>query len=131
MFNFFGYLHVAMLAIGPWAYRVLTFFLMYASGLLIYRILELQKWIRNEDRLLIVILFLISPFYAARVALVDFPYTFCLFLFFLGWYLIGKNCLASLACFFLSFNMESLLVFYLLPVLDYFFRENNSGRLPI
>ena len=36
-FNFFGYLHVAMLAIGPWAYRVLTFFLMYASGLLLYR----------------------------------------------------------------------------------------------
>ena len=102
---------------------------MYASRLLVYRILGLQSWIRNEDRLLIVILFLVSPLYAARVALVDFPYTFCLFLFFLGWYLIGKNRLASLSCFFLSFNMESLLVFYLLPVLDYYFRENNSGRL--
>ena len=91
-------------------------------------ILGLQNWIRHEDRLLIVILFLVSPFDAARVALVDFPYTLCLFLFFLGWYLIGKNRIASLACFFLSFNMESLLVFYVLPVLDSFFRENNSGR---
>jgi hypothetical protein len=128
LFNFFGYLHVAMLAIGPWAYRVLTFFLMYASGFLLYRILELHKWIRNEDRLLIVILFLVSPFYAARVALIDFPYSFCLFLFFLGWYFIGKNRVISLACFFLSFNMESLLVFYLLPVVDYFLRENRIAR---
>jgi hypothetical protein len=127
-FNFLGYLHVAMLAIGPWAYRVLTFFLMYASGLFLYRILGPQKWIRDEDRLLIVILFLISPFDAARVALVDFPYTFCLFLFFLGWYLIGKSRVASLVCFLLSFNMQSLLVFYILPVLDNFFRENRFGR---
>ena len=128
-FNFLGYLHVAMLAIGPWAYRVLTFFLMYASGLLLYRILGLQNWIRHEDRLLIVILVLVSPFDAARVALVDFPYTLCLFLFFLGWYLIGKSRLASLACFLVSFNMQSLLVFYILPVLDCFFRESSARRL--
>jgi hypothetical protein len=128
-FNFYGHMHVAMLAMGPWAYKVLTFLLMYASGFLLYCILALQQWIRNEDRLLIVILFLISPFYAARVALVDFPYTVCLFLFFLGWYFIGKNRVASLACFVLSFNMESLLVFYLLPILDYFFRENRFGRI--
>jgi hypothetical protein len=127
-FNFHGHIHVAMLAAGPWAYRVLTFLLMYATGLLLYRILEIQKWIRNEDRLLIVTLFLISPFYAARIALIDFPYTVCLFLFFLGWYFIGRNRVASLACFVLSFCMESLLVFYLLPMLDYYFRERRSGR---
>ena len=128
-FNFFGYVHVALLAIGPWAYRVLTFFLMYASGLLLYGILGLQKWIRDEDRLLIVILFLVAPFDAARIALIDFPYTLCLFLFFLGWALIGKNRVASLACFLLSFNMQSLLVFYILPVLDHFFRESRFQRL--
>lgn len=127
-FNLYGHIHVGMLAVGPWAYKVLTFLLMYATGILLYRILQLQKWIRNEDRLLIVTLFLISPFNIARVALIDFPYTVCLFSFFLGWYFIGKNRVASLACFALSFCMESLLIFYSLPMLDYYFRETRSGR---
>lgn len=127
-FDFFGYIHVAMMALGPWAYKLLTFLLMFATGILLYRILQLHEWIRNEDRLLIVVLFLVSPFNIARVALIDFPYTVCLFLFFLGWYLIGKNRIASLACFALSFCMESLLIFYTLPMLDHYFREHRSGR---
>lgn len=102
-FNFHGYVHVTMLSLGPWAYRLLTFILMYGTGLLFYKILEFQVWIRSEDRLLLVTLFLIFPFNAARVALIDFPYTLCLFLFFLGWYFIGKNRIASLACFAVSF----------------------------
>jgi hypothetical protein len=127
-FNFHGYVHVTMLSLGPWAYRLLTFILMYGTGLLFYKILEFQVWIRSEDRLLLVTLFLIFPFNAARVALIDFPYTLCLFLFFLGWYFIGKNRIASLACFAVSFCMESLLVFYVLPMLDYYLRENRSKR---
>src|ERR1035438_5806560 len=40
-----GYLHIAMLALGPWLYRILTFILMFLSGLLLWKILERDEWI--------------------------------------------------------------------------------------
>lgn len=129
VFNLFGYLHVALLKAGPWIYRVLTFILVLGSGLFLYRLLEAQKWLQRDHVLLIVIMYLIAPLYAARVALIDFPYTLSLFLFFAAWYATGRNRPVALVLFALSFNTQSLLVFYALPIADWYFRENGQWRM--
>ena len=35
MFNIHGHIHANLLKLGPWSYRVFTFILMFASGLLL------------------------------------------------------------------------------------------------
>jgi hypothetical protein len=126
VFAWIGHMHIALLSIGPWAYRILTLLLMFLSGVLLWKVLERQMWIRVEARFAIVLLFLVLPFNWARVALIDFPYTLCYFSFFLGWYLIARNRWLALCFFLISFNTNSLLVFYLLPIADWYFRENDA-----
>ena len=125
MFNLAGYMHNFLLSIGPWFYRFLTFILMFSSGLILYFILLKNKYVNDCERFLIVLLFCILPFYSARVALIDMGYTLCYFLFFFAWLNIEKNRLIALALFFLSFNTNSLLVFYALPFLDSYLRSND------
>lgn len=129
MFNLIGYLHVAMLEVGPWIYKALTFVLMFASGLLLNLILKRHAFITTETRFFIVLLFLVLPFNMARVTLITFPYTLCYFLFFLAWLLMDRFRIVALALFFLSFNTNSLLVFYAAPVLDMLYRSGNWSSL--
>jgi len=123
MFNIFGYIHVVLLAIGPWVYKVLTFLLMLVSGFLLNLVLKRHAGISTETRIFIVLLFLILPVNIARVALIDIPYTLCYFLFFAAWALMDRYRIMALVLFFLSFNTNSLLVFYALPMLDLFYRS--------
>jgi hypothetical protein len=118
LFYLEGYAHVLLLKIGPWIYRVLTFLMMFMAGVFLYDILKKYKEINSEIRFFIVLLFLIFPFYTARVALIDLRYTVCYFLFFYAWYLLFKNRFASMILFFMSFNTQSLLVFYILPMIE-------------
>ena len=127
--NIAGHVHVAMLAIGPWLYRVLTFVLMFASGLLLWQILKRQPWISIDVRYAIVLLFLVLPLNAARAALIAFPGRTGYFLFFLAWYFLGKNRILALGLFFLSFNINSMLVFYALPMAEWYFRDGNRLKL--
>lgn len=129
MFNLTGHLHTLMLGAGLWTYRLLTFVLMFLSGMLLRRILANYGFLPEALRFYIVLLFLILPFNMARVALIDFPYTLCYFLFFLAWYLMERQRVAALALFFLSFNTNSLLAFYLLPVLDAMYRGGYLNSL--
>lgn len=129
MFNLRGYLHFAMLSAGPWLYKIATLVLMFFAGLLLWKIIERHDWINIDARYTIVLLFLVLPFYNARVALIDFPYTLQYFLFFLAWYLLGKNRLLSLGLFFLSFETNSMLVFYSLPIAEWYFRGGNTLNL--
>jgi hypothetical protein len=123
MLNIFAHLHNNFLDVGPWLYRVLTFILMFSVGISLNSILSKHKALDRETRFLIVLLFLIMPFYWARVALIDMPYTICYFLFFLAWSLVDKYRTISSLLFFLSFNTNSLLVFYALPFLDRYYRS--------
>lgn len=123
MFNLAAYMHVYMLKIGPWIYKVLTFLLMFSSGILLNSILKRIAIFSEENRFILVLLFLILPFNMARVALIDFGYSFGLFLFLYAWYLIDRNRILALGLFFLSFNINSLLVFYALPMLDLMYRQ--------
>ncbi|OFW09495.1 MAG: hypothetical protein A3H96_03995 [Acidobacteria bacterium RIFCSPLOWO2_02_FULL_67_36] len=117
-----GYLHIAMLTTGPAGYHILTFVLLFASGVLVWAIVRAIPEVHAIDRSLIAILIVTAPLYSARVALIVFPYTLRLFLFFWAWYLLvtkrrtGSRVL-SFALFALSVNTPSLLVFYLLPCL--------------
>ena len=125
-FNFVGYLHNILLSVGPWFYRVLTFILIFLSGILLWHILKRSELVDETSIFLIVLFYLTTPLYIARVAVIDFPYTLCVFLFYFAWFVQGRFRLLSLALYFLSFNTQSLLVFYTLPMLDYLFRENNK-----
>jgi hypothetical protein len=122
LFYLEGYLHVAMLNIGPWVYKASTFALMFFSGYFLYFILLRHRSISNEMRFFIVLLFLVMPFNLARVALIDFRYTLCYFMFFFAWSLMGRYRILALILFFLSFNTNSLLVFYAVPFFDFFYR---------
>jgi hypothetical protein len=129
MFNLFGRLHVAMLTVGIWPYRVLTFILMLASGLVLNSIIKRHAEIKLETRFLIVLLFLVLPFNIARATAICFPYAVCYFLFFLAWFLMDRFRVLALALFFLSFNVNSLLVFYAVPVLDMLYRKGYLFNL--
>lgn len=128
MFNWAGHLHVSLLGAGVWTYKVLTFALMFLSGVLLHSILTRTGLLSRSSTFFATLLFLVLPFNLARIAAVDFPYTLCYFLFFAGWYLIDRNRLLSLALFFLSFNTNSLLVFYALPALDALYRHGLLAR---
>lgn len=124
--NFIGYLQVTMLAIGPWFYKISTFFLILFTGLSVWKIAKKQSWLTQQEAFYISLFFLITPLYIARVALVDFQYTLSVFLFFLAWSLIGHYRILTLILFFLSFTTQSLLVFYALPIIDWYFRESQT-----
>ncbi len=127
LFYLEGYFHVLLLKIGSWIYRVLTLVLMLCAGLLLNQIIKRNYSVLGaSSRLLVVLLFLVAPLNIARVALVDFRYTACYFLFYLAWYFLPKNRILAAVLFFLSFNTQSLLVFYILPIIDYFVLGNYS-----
>jgi len=62
-----------------------------------------------------------------RVALVDFRYTVCYFLFFSGWAMMDRSRLVALILFFLSFNTNSMLVLYAAPILDFLYRKGFAS----
>src|SRR5690606_33211977 len=67
---------------------------------------------------LIAALFMILPLNSARVAAINAPSATCYVSFFLAWYLIHKKRKLSALLFLFSFNINSLLVFYALPIID-------------
>jgi len=123
IFGWTGYLHVWLLGVGVWVYRVMTFVLYLLSGFLFNAILKRMSFFSYDIRFISLIFFLTLPFNMARVALIDFPYALCYFSFFLGWWFLGKNRLVALVCFLFSFNTNSLLVFYALPFLEFMYRK--------
>jgi hypothetical protein len=115
--NWASYFHTFLLGFGPYTYRIITFFSYLLSSLLVFRILKEQLNIKPQDAFVISLLFTVLPFNSARISLIVVPYAICYVCFFIAWYLIFKNRLLSTLLFFLSFNTNSLLVFYTLPML--------------
>jgi hypothetical protein len=123
MFNV-GYLHTLLLPIGVWTYKILTFLLLFISGLFLNLILKRHSTISKDFRFFTTLLFLCLPLFWARVAIIDFQYVISYFLFFLAWLIIEKYRVISLIFFFISFNTQSLLVFSLIPFCDLYYRKN-------
>ena len=115
-------------------FRILVFILFLLSAVLYNSILKKFTFINKEERFFLVMLFAIAPVNFARITLIVFPYTVCFFIFFLGFlflqnYFINKKIICrilSLLCFFTSFVTNSLLVFYLVPVIFIIYAEMKN-----
>lgn len=123
----FGYLHLSLLKIGPYIYRILTFILMFSSGLFANNIFKRNLNIDEKSIFILTILFLNLPFFGIRVTIISFPYVICYFLFFAAWFLFPKRTFLSTFLFILSFNINSLLCFYILPYLEKYCIKNKSN----
>lgn len=131
-------LHYTLINIlGVYSYRFLTFILLFLSGLFVYNILKNTGLFSKTSLFFICVFYLLAPHFSGRVALIDFPYTLFLFVFFFSFFLLDsfRNQLSLpkrivvLALFFLSFLVNSLLVFYALVLLYLFFysyRQDTS-----
>lgn len=124
-----SYLHYFMINyLGVFSYRVLTFLLLFFSGWFVYKILSDLSIFSSKDRFFLTIFFLVAPLYNAKVALINFPYTLFSFIFFLAFYLLSntyenlviRKRIFILSLFFISFLVNSILVFYAI-VLIYIF----------
>jgi len=124
--NIAGYLHTLLLSIGPWLYKLMTFTLNLMSGLILYSILKKNKYLNVEAAFYIALLFIITPLFIVRVTLIAIPYTIATFSFLLAWYMLDRNRIISLILFIISFNIPSFLVFYAVPIMDWYFRENDN-----
>jgi hypothetical protein len=122
--NIIGYLHVFLLKIGPWIYKLLTFFLFLFTGLFLNKILIKHEVFDDDFRLYFILLFLILPFFLVRTSLVILPYVICNFLFFFAWASYEKNSYISIIMFFFSFIINSYLVLFIIPFLDLYYRKN-------
>lgn len=133
-----GTLHWFMInELGVYSYRLLTVALLLMSGWFLFNILCSVPLFTKTDSFFISILFLLSPLFGSRVALINFPYTLFNFVFFFGFFLVRHYKesprihlrIAILITFFLSFLVNSNLPFFSL-VLLYLFYEQHNKRLP-
>ena len=118
--------------VGPSWMRLAVFLFFFASGLFVYGISCSFPKLTQFERRSIVLLFLLLPFNSTRVTLMVFHYSQAYFYFFFGWYLLAiskKTSFFLLACalFFLSFQMHSLVIFFVLPLL-YFLRQYRTDQ---
>tara|TARA_B100000886_G_scaffold93274_1_gene61650 strand:+ start:5371 stop:6957 length:1587 start_codon:yes stop_codon:yes gene_type:complete len=126
---FFGSIHELLLKVGLPIYRYTTYIIIFITSIFIDKILIRTNLISNDMRFGLCLLYLTTPFYIARVTIICFPYTFCLFLFFAAWFFFNKYRFLSIILFLISFTTNSLLVFYCLPVFEDFFIKFKSFSL--
>lgn len=121
--NFSAWIHIGLLnVLGPWSYKIATYFCLYFSGVLFYWVLQRDMFFEKRTALLIAVLFLTVPLNIARVAAINFPSTLSVFFFMFAWWRMANSKWVSLIFFFFAFNTQSLLVFYTLPILSQYAR---------
>ncbi len=137
----YGYVH-SLLQQFPYSifiYNFLTFIIYLFAGFLIYKILSKLEIFEEIDIFFIVTIFLVAPLNITRIAMIIFPYSLSYFLFFLSLYLLQINLqkdkksmflrLITLIIFFITFQIASFLVFYLLALLlIYYFEKRKNQR---
>ena len=119
--------------VGPSWMRLAIFLFFFTAGLFIYGIFNSFPKLTQFERRIITLLFLLLPFNSVRVALHVFHYSQAYFYFFFGWYLLTiskKTSMFFMACclFFLSFQMHSLVLFFVLPLL-FFLRQFRTDQM--
>jgi len=115
---------------------VVTFILFFLAGIFLFGILKQFKQLNLWSQHAAVLLFLVIPVNHARISGAVFFYSFCNFLFFLGWVIIMRSnkiwiCTLGLLAIFLSFHTESLLFFVLLPFANFLWLNKvnlSSGK---
>ena len=120
--------------LGPSFMRLLIFLGFFCAGIFLYGISQKVYFLSFTERKFLTVLFLVLPFNTARVALMVFHYSEAYFFFFFGWYLLVtfRSSAVKYFClvlFFLSFQMHSMLFFYLLPISHLFFLSKTKNLL--
>lgn len=126
-----GHIHNIFMGIGLWLYKLVTFLAIFFTAVFLDLILRKFHYLDKNLRVCIVLLFLSLPFYWARVAMIDMIYTLCVFLFFSASYFYWTSRILSLILFFLSFTTNSLLVFYAIPFLSFYYLANKDAYLNV
>ena len=117
---------------GPGFMRLLIFLSFFVSSIFVFGVTFKFLFLNLWQRQVFALFFLVLPINTARVALMNFHYTTALVMFFIAWYLLlfGKTQLmrgATLLLFFLSFQMFTLIVFFILPILSLFYVSRVRG----
>ena len=134
MFPTNRFIEVSLLQRNPIAMHLLTFVLHFVNGILIFQILKRIKYIKISTTTAVTLIFLILPINAARIAMINFRYTYSLTLFLLGWYLLVQGKfkflrIFSVLVFVSSFIVQSLLVLYIAPCIHLFIINYFEGRV--
>jgi hypothetical protein len=108
-----------------WVSGLISFSLFFFSAIVLQKIIETQFSFDNETISLFSLLYLTLPFGLIKFSYTIVPYIFCMTLFICGWYFITKKRWLSLILFFFSFNMNSLLVLYCVPIFSFFLYNNK------
>ncbi len=119
-------------------YLIFTFSFYYIAAISLYVVLQTVEGLSREDRLWLVSFFAVLPINDARVMNICFPYAVAYGAFFLAFALLAKffsiqgffaRCVVrvlSLACFFFSYVMNSLLVFSIVPLAYIIYKEKKQ-----
>jgi hypothetical protein len=118
-------------ALGAGIFRLVVFVAFFFAAIFLNGVLVKAHSISYAERRMIVLVFLLAPFNSARVQLNVFHYTEAYFLFFAAWYVLvafdsRKSKFIACILFFLSFQMFTMLVFFLLPVSHLFVLERGG-----
>jgi hypothetical protein len=119
------------LQIGIWIFTTLTVLIFFGTGLILYAILQLLPIESQNQKIHIVLAFLIAPVNHARISVIVFDYTTSYFLFYLGWFVLvryksAKSFVLACVILFLSFKTHSFLFFVLLPFLHFVWLNRAS-----
>lgn len=128
-YGYFEWIFISLQPYGIPLFRFFTFFSFFVCGLCVYHIAKSLQILKTYELFFIVAFFLLLPFNViSRNALINAPYTLCYLLFFLAFFIISVKStqhilsrILTLALFFISFTMNSLLVFYILPLAYMFY----------
>ncbi len=137
--HLFEYLFLALSRIGNGiaSFRLTTFIVYFLSGLFLYFILLDIKSISRNTAFYIALLFLILPVNSARIVLCVVHYGVFLCVFFLAFWLLTRYInkqggilfrILILALFYLSFFVNSLLVFYAIVLLYILYKHHEPGQ---
>jgi len=118
-----GWLHATLLSVGEYGVSVYRFLILVSylfSSVLMLRLLIRIPALTNTERTVLVLIFTVFPVNATRITLITTPYALTSLFFWVALTLMSKAVeQKSLFChglavvfFFLSFQMNSLLVFY-------------------
>ncbi len=117
------------LTISPVLIRIIIFFLYLLTTFIIYNLLTDLEFVSEKMRLLISLSYFLFPVNSAKITISSFPYALLVFIFFLGFYFLNYYLRSGYfihrvifsILFFCSFLSNSLLVFYLIPILYFFY----------
>lgn len=119
-----GQMHLGLLLGGTASYRAAVFLSYLLAAYCLYAILARVSFIDGGSRFLLVLLFALFPVNSARVAMINTPAAIFYASFYVGFFLLAEYTyterpiqrILSLLAFFFSFSVNSLLVFYAVPL---------------